>query len=449
MQQKITRSQILQYYSDERISSQIFRYSTGREVAGALWDGSYDKRPNMLQFPSDVVQMARKGITSFHYSAERWSNPMALTSSNYSELRTGWDVVIDIDSKKGLDESKTGAMLVCRFLDKYGIKNHTVKFSGRRGFHIILSWEMFPTEIDDKPLSKLYPEVPRIIAGFIRERIQEDMKLELGTPEPYSVVEIEKDWGNRHMFRAPFSFNEKTWLVSLPIRASEIRSFEPEQAAFDKVLSMEEHIGIMEAEKDEASNLLLDAVDWNASTKLYDEKKPPRGKKFDGRIGEDAFPPCMKAILGGMSDGRKRSVFTLINFLRMMNWTMEEIEQRVYEWNEKNSPPLPRVVIAGQLNHAVRREKAPPANCSLSMYYSDIGICRPDSICFGRNKIPSISQITPFSADGRGTSEIKIKNPVNYPFRRPGTRKKRGFSCICGEEFETMKALNNHKSRNH
>ena len=282
---------------------------------------------------------------------------MALTSSNYNELRNGWDVVIDIDSKKGLEESKTGAILVCKFLEKYGIKNHTVKFSGRRGFHIILPWEMFPLEIDDKPLSKLYPEIPRIIIGFVRERIMEDMKLELGTPEPYSVIEIEKDWGNRHMFRAPFSFNEKTWLVSLPIKASDIKNFRPEQAAFDKVLLMSGTAEIMGAEKDEAFNLLLDAVDWNASTKVYEEKKPPRTKRFEGRIGEEAFPPCMKAILGGISDGRKRSIFTLINFLRSMNWTMEEIEQRIYEWNEKNSPPLPRTVIAGQLNHASRKEK--------------------------------------------------------------------------------------------
>src|SRR3989344_2103270 len=230
----ITRSQILSYYSDDRIASKIFRYAKGREVAGALMDGSYDRRPNMLQFQSDVSQMARKGITSFHYSVERWSNPMAITSGNHDNLRTGWDMVIDIDSKLGFGESKTGARIVCDFLGKYGIRNHTVKFSGRRGFHIILPWEMFPLEIDDKPLSKLYPEIPRIIIGFVRERIMEDMKLELGTPEPYSVIEIEKDWGNRHMFRAPFSFNEKTWLVSLPIKASDIKNFRPEQAAFDK-----------------------------------------------------------------------------------------------------------------------------------------------------------------------------------------------------------------------
>ena len=147
----ITRSQIINYYSNEEIASRIFRHATSREVAGALSDGSYEKRPNMLQFQSDVVQMARKGVTSFHYSAERWSNPMAISAGNYDSLRIGWDMVIDIDSKLGFDESKIGAMAVCDFLKKYGIKNHTVKFSGRRGFHVILPWEMFPTNINYKP----------------------------------------------------------------------------------------------------------------------------------------------------------------------------------------------------------------------------------------------------------------------------------------------------------
>ncbi|MBI2579403.1 MAG: hypothetical protein HYW27_00700, partial [Candidatus Aenigmarchaeota archaeon] len=219
----LNRAQILRYYSDERIAEQIFIHSKDREVAGALRDGAYERRPNMLQFPTDIVQMARKGVTSFHYSAERWRNPMALTASNYEELRTGWDLVIDIDSKLSIAESKTGAILVCGILEKYGIKNHTIKFSGRRGFHIILPWVMFPKEVDYKPLAKQYPSVPRAITWFIRENIREKMSKELGkmgheTENPFSLVEIEKDWGSRHMFRAPYSFNEKTWLVSIPVK---------------------------------------------------------------------------------------------------------------------------------------------------------------------------------------------------------------------------------------
>ena len=96
----------MEYYSDGQIAGQILAGAKGREVAGAFWDGSYDKRPNILQYPTDIVQMVRKGVTSFHLSVEHWSNPMAITSENYEKLRTGWDMIIDIDSKLGVDESK-------------------------------------------------------------------------------------------------------------------------------------------------------------------------------------------------------------------------------------------------------------------------------------------------------------------------------------------------------
>lgn len=429
MEQKITRAQILHYYSDERITDQIFRHSKDREVAGALWDGSYEKRPNILQFPTDIAQMVRKGVTSFHYSAERWKNPMALAPSNYEDLRTGWDLVIDIDSKLSLNESKLGARLVCGVLEKYGVKNYIIKFSGRRGFHIILPWNMFPKDVDYKPLSRQYPNVPRTIIGFIRESIREKMSKELASlghesGNPFSLVEIEKDWGSRHMFRAPYSFNEKTWLVSVPVE--DIDKFRPEDASHDKVLRREKFPEIMNGEDGEASGLLLEAIDWGASQKP--EEKPAKKRKIYGRISEEFFPPCIKTILSGMADGKKRSLFTLTNFLRTMNWEWDEIEERVYKWNEGNRPPLPRTIISGHLRHAQRRDASPPANCSSDSFYGDIGICIPDKIC--------------------GILKITVKNPVNYPPRKTGGRKLRGYSCICGEEFETLKMMTMHKSKN-
>jgi hypothetical protein len=249
-----------------------------------------------------------------------------------------------------------------------------------------MPWEMFPKEVDYKPLAKQYPEVPRTIISFIRNSIEQQLikylskrdALKDGETNPFRLVEIEKDWGSRHMFRAPYSFNEKTWLVSLPIGPHDIQKFEPEMAGHEKVLS-ERHPDIMLSEKEEAVSLLLEAIDWNAGNK----KDLPHGTvkkaraKFDGKVGEEFFPPCIKAILEGMSDGRKRSIFTLANFLRTMNWQWSEIEEKIYQWNEKNKPPLPRTVVSGHLK-SIERSPKTPANCVSGMYYTDIGICRPD-----------------------------------------------------------------------
>ncbi len=443
-----TKKQVIDYYCSDFITQQLLSNSRGREVACAYPDGSYDKRPNILQYSSDIAQMAKKGITSFHISVERWSNPMGLSAENHSTLRTGWDFVIDIDSKLGIEEAKQAALLIVKFLKKYGIKNQGIKFSGRRGFHIILPWEMFPKEMDYRPLALRYPEIPRIIAGFVREHIAEELlkiavasenaKELLETIEdksqlnPFSLIEVEKDWGSRHMFRAPFSLNEKTWLVSVPV--TNVEAFRKEGATMENAMKLGKQ-GFPGGEENEAADLLTDAIDWHARMKKEEPEKKKMIRQWDKKIGEQHFPPCIKLILSGMQDGKKRSIFTLMNFLRMMNWTQEEIEQKITEWNSRNQPPLPAATAVSQLRYNERRETIPPANCDSGLYYIDMGICRPDETCKG------------------GTSRITVKNPINYPFRKMKLNRKekiwRGFSCMCGQEFKTQQALAVHKGRYH
>jgi DNA primase catalytic subunit len=446
----MNRQDVVEYYSNEKIIAELIKNAKNREVAGAFLDGRYDQRPNIIQFPSDVVQMARKGITSFHFSVEHWSNPMAIATDNYERLRTGWDLIFDIDSKLGIEESKLAATHICNLLRKYSVKNFGLKFSGRRGFHISISWKCFPKEIDYKPLEKQYPDVPRIVAHFIREKIRADLLKDLvrskgatklieiigespSELDPFYFIEVEKDWGNRHMFRAPFSFNEKTWLVSTPISFSSLGSFTPKDAEWENVLK-QKHPEFFTGEEGEAADLLTDAIDWNAAQKKEEVKKEIKPRvKWEKKVPEEMFPPCMKAILSGLSDGKKRSVFTLVNFLKMMNWTHEEIEARIQEWNKSNTPPIPNAIVLSTIRYHDAREPAPPANCFNDMYYKSFGVCRPDDIC-------------------RKMNEKKLSNPIAYPFKimkRPSSRK-RGFSCgVCNKEFRSQYSLSVHKGRMH
>ncbi len=450
----MNRQDIVDYYSRKDISEEITKNAAGREVAGAFMDGSYDARPNILQYPSDVVQMAQKGITSFHYSVELWKNPMAISAGNYDALRSGWDFLIDIDSKIGMEGAQLAAIEICRFLEKYGIKNYGLKFSGSRGFHICLPSRMFPKEIDYKPAEKLYPEAPRIMAEFIRDKISESLMKELlrlkpakelvSTLEeqpsrlsPYLFVEIEKGWGNRHMFRAPYSFNEKTWLVSVPINSGQLQNFSTGMAKPENVRIKEAFFG---GGENEAESLFLEAWDWNALRNKAVEKKEPTPKLvYEKKIPETMFPPCIKLILAGLKDGKKRSIFILINFLRMMNWNWEEIEQAVKDWNTRNTPPLPLSTVTGQLRWAQQNMRT-PANCPPEgdLYYSSTGLCQPDEIC------------------KNFTDSITIKNPIAYPFRkmkRVRTERKyeaKLYSCLgCDRKFENIKSVMIHQSRSH
>jgi hypothetical protein len=347
-----------------------------------------------------------------------------------------------------LEGSQIAAVIICEFLEKYGIKNYGIKFSGSRGFHICLPAEMFPRDVDYKPIEKSYPKIPRIMARFIRAKISRELMRALlrnntakeladivGEPpakmSPYYFVEVEKDWGSRHMFRAPYSLNEKTWLVSLPIKLSQLKGFSTDAA---KPENMKISADFFAGEENEAESLLLDAIDWYAARKKIIEKKktPLKRTVFDKKVPEEYFPPCMKLILAGLRDGKKRSTFTLINFLRTMNWSWEEIENQLNEWNAKNSPPLMRSTILSQLRwNQSQRRAINPANCYNDVFYMSIGICRPDETC------------------------KRIKNPVSYPFRKmpkqyDKKKKVRGFSCdLCNKEFKTMRSLQYHKGRSH
>lgn len=436
---------VFEYYSREDVLQKLFENSKNREVVGAYVDGNYDVRPNVFQYENDILQMVKKGVTSFHYSVERWSHPMQLIESKYDELRIGWDFIIDIDSKIGIEGAQLAAVLICNFLEKYGIRNYGIKFSGSRGFHICLPFEMFPKEVDYKPLAKQYPKISRILARFLRSKIRNELMKELmkrksakelielleEPPErldPFYFIEIEKDWGPRHLFRASYSLNEKTWLVSLPIDFSRLKNFSIDMANPQTIKVDEE---FFKGEENEAELLLLEAMDWYAMRKKEIVKKEKPKIIWEKKIDENLFPPCMKNILSGLSDGKKRSIFTLVNFLRMMNWPWPEIEAKLFEWNEKNSPRIPRTILTGQLRWNEMQHKAlNPANCSNDLFYKSIGICKPDEIC------------------------KKIKNPISYPFKKMDFRfrkiRTRGFSCdVCNREFKTMKNLMTHKRRMH
>jgi len=227
------------------------------------------------------------------------------------------------------------------------------------------------------------------------------------------------------MFRAPYSLNEKTWFVSVPLTKQELENFNIELAKPEKI-RIEEFLKT--GEKDEAAGLLIDAMDFAAKNKKEPEQKKQR-IIIAGKIPETSFPPCIKNALNGLSDGRKRSIFILTNFLRLMNWSQEEIENKINEWNEKNKGPLPKSIINSALRWNMTNQRTTP-NCNGngkgSLYYDFI--CTPDETC------------------------RKIKNPVSYSFKKiPRFKPKRiQYKCeVCNKGYSNMKSLNIHRSRTH
>src|SRR3990167_5675118 len=133
----------LSYYSRKDIAKEMYEFCKNREAIANFNNEFFAKRPDCFDYPNDIINLVKKGATSFHCSEELWGNPLDIntnmTPEQYNEIKSGWDFLIDIDSKY-LDYSKIAAGLIIHFLEHHGMRNVGIKFSGSKGFHIIVPW---------------------------------------------------------------------------------------------------------------------------------------------------------------------------------------------------------------------------------------------------------------------------------------------------------------------
>ncbi len=426
----ISTSARLLHYKREDIREAMAAYAANREIGILYGEQGFGKRPDILSYPQDILNLAVSGATSFHCSEERWSNPAQLSPflkrQELDTLRIGWDLVLDIDCPI-LDYSAIAADVLIHALIYHGISAPFVKFSGNHGFHIIVPYESFPTEIHGKPVKDLFPEGPRIIAAHLKEMIKPHIATRLLEFEPLHSIaqrlnkptecfiknnEFNPDTvftidtiliASRHLYRMPYSFNEKSGLVSIPLKPKEL-------LMFDKRRAMPENVVVesvkLTFESGEAKRLFLQAFDTQApQTTITTLPKAPtlytsqQNSDVIGPIPEKYFPPCIKLISQGLEDGKKRALFILTNFLKSVGWEPAAIEMYVRDWNAKNREPLRENNIIGHLrDHVPMTKKAIlPPNCpdyTNAQYYKDLGVCKPDGFC------------------------AKIKNPANYAILR-------------------------------
>jgi hypothetical protein len=419
------------YYSKPDVQKAIVEEAKSREVVSVFKDGAFGKRPDILQYPADIEQAVREGSVSFHGSVERWKQPMQLdtgmTKQQLDELRAGWDVLIDID----VPDFDIAKIFVASFVS--AIRDHGVagpriglKYTGGKSFHMCVPFESLPENIDLKPMAVQYPGAMQKVLEYLKwyttdalrdsliahadpselaEKVGKsaaDIISEEGI-EPFKMATMDI-FGSRHMFRLPYSLHEKSLRVSLPIRVEDLGRFRKEDAEPEKVRVHESFIKSAGGNIRDAQLLVVEAFDWAAKNMEEKPEEMPKAKMKEKpmmKITEPNFPPCIQEIYKGLADGRKRSVFLMINYLRNMGWKPEEIEERLMQWNEKNYPPMQSNYIRSQLRWSLNQNRnILPPNCDNENFYKAFNVCKPDMIC--RN----------------GGSEITIKNPINYAFRK-------------------------------
>jgi len=70
----IDKSTLLSYYKRKDIQEEIIANAKNREIAIKFGDKGFGPRPDVLQYPRDILELVKQGATSFHASEELWSN---------------------------------------------------------------------------------------------------------------------------------------------------------------------------------------------------------------------------------------------------------------------------------------------------------------------------------------------------------------------------------------
>lgn len=478
----------LRFYKRKDIQDAMVAHAKDKEI-GVRYTDSFGKRPDQLRYPKEILELALRGVTSFHASEELWENPLELESNKSKTeldgLRAGWDLVLDIDCIDWGFSKLTTALFI-KALKEEGVKDISCKFSGNKGFHIGVPFEAFPKKIAGQDTKDLFPLAAQKISQYLLDAITKkyyikDNKVFFTDKHSYTLDQLKEKFGerefiinsckncrkkikferediseficprcekrerdqkrfvkcdkcsilmekienkktlcacgsneynsnfdpesilevdtvlisSRHLYRMPYSLHEKSGLVSLPISPDKVMGFEKEMARAETILAPMFVFLDRNVTGESARRLLLQALDFKV--KFEEEIERPKKEfaepELNCPISEEYFPPCMRSLLPGIGDGKKRGVFILMNYLGKIGWSKPEIEVFLKSWNAKNKEPLREVYIKGQLHSFKAGDKLPP-NCNNEAYYQGMGICRPDSFC------------------------PRIKNPVNYTLLR-------------------------------
>ena len=430
------------FYSRPEIQEAILNFSKNREI-GTRFEGYFGKRPEVLEYLTDVKAFVNKGIFSFHASEERWANPLLLgneklTEEDKNKNRIGWDLILDLDGVD-FEYSKIVAKMILDFFEELKIKNSSIKFSGNKGFHIGVPFEAFSQSIIGIGETRnLFPDAPRRISAYLMHELGPKISNAIlnieGTIESVAkkynlnkndlickderlknfnylkVIEIDTILiSSRHLFRMPYSLNEKSGLVSVPISKDKVMKFQRHWGKPDFVKPEYnknfEFLKYEEKYKKDADVLLIKAYE-DDYTEMVAQQIPQRrveqAFEIKGDVSIKDFPQTISYILKtNFEDGRKRALFVLLCFLYSCKWDKQAIEQIIIEWNEKQEKPLRKNYWGAQISWFEAQDKViSPPNFDNDNYYSGIGI-----------PVDLIKK-----DEGAFSYKPKVKNPLHYVF---------------------------------
>ncbi|MBM3234997.1 hypothetical protein FJZ31_01730 [Candidatus Poribacteria bacterium] len=221
---------IYNYYSRPDIQRAIFEYARGRKITVLRhFRALYPE----IKAPADILYISL-------YHAERsnlWPSLHGQISRRLENGEHGCDFVIEIDYKQSWETCfRATRPIIEMFLD-FGV-HACVKFSGHRSAHVIIPAEIFP-------IDKRSQGVRSHLMQFVGSVVKHSEKLDRSFTSP------------AHFLRLAYSINEKTGLVSLPVRLEEFDNFFWQEAKLEEVKVIDDWWGMVPADAQERMSEFL------------------------------------------------------------------------------------------------------------------------------------------------------------------------------------------------
>jgi len=294
------------YYSRSDVLEALAQQCKNREIFLRAGE-STSRRPLKVDSAEELSVQIRNlesrsngAPVTVHASMEQYSNPLeVIDPDSAARLRTAWDYVIDVDGET-IQKAKVTAGAVVGLLKNFGIHSFRVKFSGSRGFHIIMPGKAFDNFTTQEEFLAAYPVVPKRMTEFLSRAILPDQMA--GSTLDYEVYQT------RHLLRLAYGLNEKSGLVSLPVNPDEISSFVPQSARPERIAEVK-----MQSDTscnfNEGAELLRAVSRW-----MKTRKQEERGIRIvpGERTGKNRIEWIERLLQKPITDGRHRTLWLII-----------------------------------------------------------------------------------------------------------------------------------------
>lgn len=202
------------YYGRDDVAKAILGHAHLRRIVMPRRRGFGDREEVTVSSPEDLVNLARRSL----FLRGGSNVPLLYPSFHGSIRRTNGicDMVFEVDMKQSYKRTFKNGSLLLRVFDGFDLP-YLVKFSGNTSPHIIIPGEAFPEYVRGEG----FAPVAAAVNAYVHQK---------------SGVRTDGSFASgNHYLRLPYSINENTGLVSVPIPRDRFHEFDPTQAEMGRV----------------------------------------------------------------------------------------------------------------------------------------------------------------------------------------------------------------------